>query len=153
MSENTCATCQFINDAYWGHYSDYGGRIHFCKKSDERRRDTMKPTGDFAEDFMANFRTFFNANAVQRACKYYAERAPIEPEKAAILVYMLEHDGKAVFKFFTEESLLCSKMNKLFVEKDDYVDIRGSYAWRLTEVGKVEARRVMPKQPEAKDAA
>lgn len=80
----TCATCKHIGVAYWGHHSDYGGETHLCGKSDARRQDQMKPTGDLAEDFMRNFRTFFDAKAKQASCKYYEEQEVLsKPQRAS----------------------------------------------------------------------
>lgn len=73
LRENkTCADCANLGRKYWGD-DDYP--IHFCKKSAERRRDGLKPTGDSAEDFMSEFRKFYDASPRWKACKYFEPRA------------------------------------------------------------------------------
>lgn len=144
----TCGTCAHIGQQYWGSAWDYGGHTHFCKKEPERRRDTMKPTGDFAMDFMENFRTFFDAKAHNTACKYYEEREPLADEMRSILVELLNSDGKAAFAFFSKGNGLCEKMDGKFVVRDDCASRQrkpsdGTRDWQLTEVGRAEARRLV----------
>lgn len=115
----TCATCAFVGAAYWGSSFDYGGKTHFCGKEAERRAETMKPTGDFAEDFMTNFRTFFDAKASNRACRHYVERDALEPAKMAVLEAMAAAGGKAAYGFFSDENRLCEQMSGIFVERDE----------------------------------
>lgn len=136
----TCATCKFIGQAYWGSSCDYGGRTHFCLKEKERRSEAMKPTGDFAEDFMRNFRTFFDAGALSAACKHYVERESLDPEKLAVLEAMAGTGGKAAFAFFSEGNRLCEAMSGLFVERDEHASRQrkpsdGTRDFMLTSVG------------------
>lgn len=143
----TCATCKHIGPTYWGSHWDDGGRTHTCKKEAERRRDTMKPTGDFAEDFMRNFRTFFDAKAHNTACKYYEERDPVNPDQARVLKLLLDCGGKSAFGFFSAENRICEHMSGKFVERDEDARRRrhpsdGTRDWMLTEVGKAEAARL-----------
>ena len=107
----------------------------------------MKPTGDFAEDFMRNFRTFFDAKANNAACRYYEVRKPIEESKMAILRAMAANDGKAAYRFFSHENTACEQMDGLFVERDSTASFKrkpgdGTRDWMLTAVGKIEAARV-----------
>ena len=136
----TCATCKFIGQAYWGSSCDYGGKTHFCLKEKERRSETMKPTGDFAEDFMRNFRAFFDAGALNAACSHYVEREPLEPAKVAVLERMSESGGKAAFGFFSDENRLCESMSNVFVERDESASYQrkpsdGTRDFILTRVG------------------
>lgn len=142
----TCATCRFIGVSYWGHWSDWGGREHHCLKGDDRRRDTMKPTGDIAEDFMRNFRTFFDAKAPNRACRYYEEREPLSPDKLSLLRSIAANDGKGEFPFFSPENRMCSSMSGKFVEENDWARSRrkatdGTRDWVISAVGKAEIAR------------
>jgi len=150
----TCASCKNIGMAYWGASWDYGGRTHFCLKDGERRRDAMKPTGDFAQDFMDNFRTFFDAKAHNSACKYYEERKPVNSDQARVLKLLLDCGGKSAFGFFSAENRICEGMSGKFVERDEDAARRrrpsdGTRDWMLTEVGKAEAAR----DPVKEDAA
>lgn len=143
----TCASCKFIGRSYWGHDSDYGGRVHSCHKEAERRRDTMKPTGDFAEDFMRNFRTFFDARAQQKACRYYEERPLVSDEEAALLLAMSETGGKGAFAFFSSENRLASQMEGKFTEPDDWTRHQrkssdGTRDYILSHVGRAEVARI-----------
>lgn len=141
MSANpTCATCQFIGASYHGSHYDYGGRTHFCGKEAERRTATMKPTGDFAEDFMRNFRTFFDAKAINAACKFYVEREPLDQKKMAVLEAMAEAGGKSAFAFFSDENRMCEQMSGVFVERDETAARQrkptdGTRDFMLTRVG------------------
>lgn len=160
QSENnekpTCATCKHIGQAYWGSDWDYGGRTHFCLKRDERRSDAMKPTGDFAQDFMDNFRTFFDAKAHNAACRYYENREPAKPDQARVLKLLQDCDGKIAFGFFSEENRICEGMSGKFVERDEGAARHrhpsdGTRDWKLTRVGKVEAARVQNRIREDND--
>ena len=144
---DTCASCQFIGVSYWGHHSDYGGLTHHCLKEKERRAETMKPTGDFAEDFMRNFRAFFDAKGHNKACRHYQLRSPIEGDKAVLLKMLAANGGKGAFGFFSKENALCTDMNGMFVEEDEWARSQrkpsdGTRDWMLTEVGKVEVARL-----------
>ena len=146
-AKKTCATCQHIGRAYWGHHSDYGGLTHHCLMEAERRQDAIKPTGDLAQDFMVNFRSFFDAKANNAACRYYEYRKPVSGELAAILQLLADTDGKSAFEFFSRENDTCESMDKKFVERDEYAAAKrkpsdGTRDWMLTEVGKVEAARL-----------
>lgn len=149
MSEtkNTCGTCAFLGGAYWGDRSDYGGRTHFCKKSDERRRDEMKPTGDRAEDFMQNFRTFFDAHATRTACGYYEERAPLAEADILLLAAMRANNERGAFGFFSQENRTCERMDGWFVERDRWASQQraasdGTRDWRLTMAAVVTLNRI-----------
>jgi hypothetical protein len=130
----TCATCKHMGGLSW----DNGSRQdHYCRKSDERRRDTMKPTGDFAQDFIDNFRTFFDASARSKACKYYEEAPPITAEEAEMLG-RFDADGEAELAFFSNENSVASRHNEKFYQRDWYRNVDpGMCAYRLTDLGKV----------------
>lgn len=133
-SAATCATCAHIGRIYWG---DDDRRIHHCGKSDERRRDNFQPSGDFANDFMSEFRRFFDASADQKACRYYEERPPLDQETVALLG-TIASAGTAVFGFWSRENALCCKMRGKFVEEDLYPrdPTKGERYWKLSAVGR-----------------
>jgi len=143
LAGQTCATCQHIGAAYWG---DSWRREHFCAKSSERRRDNFRSSGDAADDFMSEFRKFYDATAGQKACKYYEERPSMEGERLAALK-AVEEGGKegAVFGFFSRENSLCEGMRGRFVEGGEHAypkePARGDRRYRLTDVGKAELSR------------
>ena len=55
---------------YWG---DDDRPIHFCGRERERRAANFRTAGDFAEDFMQEFRKFYDAGPQQSAddCAYF----------------------------------------------------------------------------------
>lgn len=103
----TCATCQHIGGKYHQAFS----QMHYCTKSDIRRRETMRSTGDFAQDFMNNFRAFFDASVRQKACNHYSEAEPLSDDDAEILA-MFDEKGLAEFKFFSRENSIAGKHPK-----------------------------------------
>jgi hypothetical protein len=129
----TCATCKYMG----GVYHDTGCRQdHSCGKTAERRRDTMKPTGDFAQDFMDNFRTFFDAGYRQRACKYYEEGAPSDADAAMLLRF--DDKGLASFAFFGPENAEASRHPKKYYEQDWYRKDKDGYrSYKLTDLGRI----------------
>jgi hypothetical protein len=146
-SKPICATCKHLRKSYWGSEYDYGGRTHHCGKSDERRFDKIKPTGDFAEDFMINFRSFFDAKANQCACKYYETRSVLNGGDADVLAALNAAGGRAAYGFFSKENAACEAMSGMFVERDEHSAMRrhpsdGTRDWMINEVGKVEASRI-----------
>ena len=141
MEKLTCSTCKHIGS----HYHDgICVQWHFCGKSTERRRDTMKPTGDFAQDFMDNFRTFFDASAQQATCHYYEEAPPLSDKDAALLV-QFDDDGVARFRFFSDDNTHAHQDNRRLFERYDYADERRDgaifHGYRLTDVGKLVRKR------------
>ena len=70
----TCESCKHMGARYWGS-DDYPN--HFCGKTDERRAAVFKSCGDFAEDFMSEFRKFYDASPRQSAesCSFFEPRA------------------------------------------------------------------------------
>lgn len=130
----TCSTCKHLQQAYWG---DEGDRIHFCGKKNERRRDAFKTSGDFAQDFMAEFRTFFDASHRTLACKYYEEREPLPAPVMALLKEIDANGGEKDFAFFSDENRLCEQINGLWLECVEYSRRNdGRREYRLTAVGK-----------------
>ena len=145
--KQTCATCTYIGKTYHGHADDWGGKMHTCKKEPQRRADVMKPSGDSADDFMRNFRAFFDAKAGQTACRYHEERPALEGEEARVLGLLSEQGGRSAFGFFSAENRICEGMSGRFVERDEYAGHRraasdGTQDWMLTELGKHEAKRI-----------
>jgi hypothetical protein len=71
----TCESCLHMGGRYWG---DDDRPIHFCGKERDRRRAQFRSTGDFAEDFMQEFRKFYDAGPRQSAddCAFFEPRAP-----------------------------------------------------------------------------
>lgn len=129
-----CDTCKFMGRMYW----DNGVRQeHHCEKGSYRRADVMKPTGDFANDFMENFRMFFDASAGQHACKYYEDRGPIDPSDLAMLKQLEASKGFGDFKFFSDENRRCHGMSGMYTREDGFAGTRGEIRrWRLTNLGK-----------------
>lgn len=105
----------------------------------------MKPTGDFAEDFMCNFRAFFDAKAVQCACGYYEERPVVSGEVAELLLSMHNNEGRGAFTFFSRENSIATGLVGIFLEKDDRVQRSPSDGTRdyvLSHVGCAEVERI-----------
>lgn len=146
-SKPTCATCAYMGGSYHGSHHDWGGKHHTCRKEGERRRDAIKPSGDAAEDFMRNFRAFFDARAGDTACKYYEQRAPLDGKPADILRELKANGGKFSYDFFSEGNRVCEQMSGRFVERDEYARNRrkpsdGTRDWMLTKLGEMEADRI-----------
>jgi hypothetical protein len=147
----TCASCKFIGRSYWGTDFDYGGRTHSCLKENERRKDTMRPTGDFAEDFMRNWRTFFDAKAQNNACRYYEERPVVSNAQAVLLLAMSENGGKGSFSFFSNENRIATELRGKFVEEDDWARHQrkpsdGTRDYVLSHVGRSEVERLKARE-------
>lgn len=69
----TCESCVHMGGRYWG--SD-DRPIHHCGKSGDRRRANFKSSGDFSQDFMDEFRKFYDAGPYQSAecCSFFEPR-------------------------------------------------------------------------------
>ena len=69
----TCESCVHMGGRYWG--SD-DRPMHHCGKSSERRAANFKSSGDFAQDFMDEFRKFYDAGPYQSAemCSFFEPR-------------------------------------------------------------------------------
>lgn len=133
----TCGTCAFIGGIAW----DNGFRLdYYCGKQKERRRDGFRTTGDMAEDFMQEFRKFYDASVRQIACKYYQERGEISAEEREILKLFV--DGKATFKFMTNENRLAEKHNNKFWRSEEYRLAGPMRHYKLTDLGKLEVARM-----------
>src|SRR3546814_6254740 len=50
-------------------------------RSAQRRKDAFRPSGDSADDFMSEFRKFYDAQSGQPACRYYEACEPLSPDK------------------------------------------------------------------------
>lgn len=69
----TCESCSHMGGRYWG---DDDMPIHFCRKSSERRAEVFKSCGDRSQDFMDEFRKFYDASPKYSAemCSFFAPR-------------------------------------------------------------------------------
>lgn len=69
----TCESCVHMGRRYWGD-DDYPK--HICGKGAERRTASFRTTGDFAEDFMQEFRKIYDAGPKQSAddCRFFEPR-------------------------------------------------------------------------------
>lgn len=69
----TCESCIHMGSRYWG--SD-DRPLHHCRKSSERRAANFKSCGNFADDFMNEFRRFYDAGPWQSAenCTFFEPR-------------------------------------------------------------------------------
>lgn len=69
----TCESCKHIGGRYWG--SD-DHPIHFCGKSDERRAANFVDQGNFADNFMREWRSFYDAgpNHWAEKCAFFEPR-------------------------------------------------------------------------------
>jgi len=137
LEEVECGTCQHIGASYWG---DSWNRIHHCGKSSERRRDAFRPSGDFADDFMSEFRKFYDATANQKACGYYEQCEPLTDDDAALLQTIADAGREgAIFKFFSPENYAAGKLRGKFVDEGERAypkPARGERRYRITDVGK-----------------
>lgn len=139
----TCATCQHIGVIYW---DDGYRKTHHCMRSSDRRRDNFRSSGDAADDFMSEFRKFYDASASQPACGYFAERDPVGADVIALLA-AVEAAGREgyVAAFFSPENAACTKMSGKFVDGGSHAypnePARGERRWFLTAVGKAEIER------------
>lgn len=142
---NKCATC-----AHMGRIYNRGGLEpdHTCAKSDQRRADHQKPTGDFTTDFERWWRTFFDATPGQRACRYYEERPLIGESDLAVLRQFVE--GKytattwAEFRFLSPENAACERMSGMFTEKER--SDGPVVTWATTPLGRAELVRAAIRQ-------
>jgi hypothetical protein len=131
---HVCGTCVHMGRIY------HDGGLepdHSCAKSDERRAAAMKPTGDLAEDFMRNWRVFFDATPRQRACTHHEPRPRIDDESLRVL--RLFEPGKygsafAQFRFLSSENTACERMDRLYVQASRSPDGPTKF-WRLTPFG------------------
>lgn len=76
----TCESCVFMGRQYHG---DVDFPVHFCAKADDRRRAVFRSSGDRAEDFMSEFRKFYDASPKQTAedCAFF--EAKVLPDAGA----------------------------------------------------------------------
>jgi hypothetical protein len=112
----------------------------FLRQGERTARGDHEADRRFRRRFHRNFRTFFDAKAINAACKHYAEREPLDPQKMAILEAMAETGGKAAYGFFSDENRLCEQMSGIFVERDEDAAYRrkpsdGTRDFILTRVG------------------
>lgn len=139
----TCDSCQFLGRIYWDNGST---KTHVCGKSAERRRASFRSSGDFADDFMSEFRKFYDASAGQKACGHYVERELL-PTRQLSMLQAVSDEGKAglVAQFFSEENRLCGEMRDKFVDGGSFAyplePARGERRWFLTKVGAAELAR------------
>lgn len=137
---SVCGECQHMQALYW----DNGfTQEHHCGKSRERRRDAFRTTGDPSQDFLNDFRMFYDASAKQRSCKYFELRGFLDSTKRNILVQISAAGGAKGFPFFSEENRACESMSNKFVSNDRgteerHGEVRG---WKLTSLGKFEVSR------------
>ncbi|WP_343518124.1 hypothetical protein [Sphingomonas sp.] len=144
-----CDSCAFIGVIYWN------GETHHCLKSDERRRDNFRSCGDFAEDFMSEFRKFYDARAGQKACRHYQERTPLKPETLELL-RRVSDAGKDGFvaKFFSQENYALTHLRDKFVTSDfafPREPARGERRYWLTKLGAAELSRDSDGNPQGGD--
>ena len=82
----TCASCKHMGRRYWG--SD-DHPVHFCGREKERRAAGFVDQGSFGDNFMAEWRKFYDAGPTYSAekCAYFEPRelqaiATVEDEGA-----------------------------------------------------------------------
>jgi hypothetical protein len=132
--KKTCATCANIGAIYWD--VEFSDPKHHCLKGVDRRKAQFQSCGDFSQDFMNEFRKFFDASADQPACSLYQARQPIEPDKLAILQEVQEAGGRKLFKFFSPENRIAQDMRGKFLQEDTARhEMDGFRAYRITKVG------------------
>ena len=135
MTKRTCASCKHIGKLY--HYTGCQ-HFHQCGMSDQRRKEGMSPNADF----IAHFRTFFDATADQTACSHYIERELSVDSVLKLLCAMAENNGCGEFGFFSEENRIAEQLNDKFVKHDQYANVeRGNKAFKLLPLGKAEVKR------------
>ena len=141
LPDLTCASCVHIGRIYHdnGLQPDY-----WCGKTNERRAEEMKPSGDYTEDFMRNWRAFFDARPDQRACRHYRAR-PIASDETIRVRRVFERTPaysarRATFKFLSVECTACERMDNLFVKQDWHSDY-GHKTFALTKLGEAELAR------------
>lgn len=131
----TCATCKYMGRIY------HDGGLepnHSCEKSDQRRGDAFRPTGDRAEDFMRAWRTFYDATPAQRACAYYSPGEPISAAWLGVLAQFSKSKYTAsrfaTFRFLSDECTACERMDRMYVMRERDPDTQHK-SWRLTPMG------------------
>lgn len=74
----TCESCVHMGRRYWG--SD-DRPIHFCGKEKERRAANFRSCGNFGDDFLNEFRKFYDAGPWKSAesCKFFEPRTEQVP--------------------------------------------------------------------------
>jgi hypothetical protein len=113
---------------------------HLCRKSRERREESMPRNADFFD----HFRAFFDARADQRACKHYIERPIADDKTIALLQGMAAKNGHGEFGFFSDENRLAEKLDDKFIRCDMHA-IRaapGNRVFYLLPLGEAEVKRV-----------
>lgn len=70
----TCTECSFLGKKYW-EWVLSSTPIHLCGKSKERREAAFISSGDFAQDFMDQFRIFYDASPNWKACAFFERKA------------------------------------------------------------------------------
>jgi hypothetical protein len=83
----TCESCIHMGRRYWG--SD-DMPVHFCNRSDERRAAAFTSTGDRVEDFMQEFRRFYDAGPRYTNCGRFFEPKSLPQAQAS---RKATHDG------------------------------------------------------------
>lgn len=145
-ADATCDGCQFLGAIYW---DDGFTKTHRCKKSRERRQANFHASGDFADDFMSEFRKSYDARSGQKACAHYAERDLLPARKLEMLQAVARAGDGIVVGFFSDENRLCGEMRDMFVDGGSFAypkePARGERRWRLTAVGDAELARAIAK--------
>jgi hypothetical protein len=141
-----CATCKHIGRRYYG-YSD--NPIHHCAMGARRRTDQFCSCGDAAEDFMDEFRKFFDAQPRHNACKYYEDRPRCSPEVMALLCMSANNHGRIEVRYFSEENRIAETLDGSFLELDWYGRNTpiGYRAYSLSQIGKAELERIGDEKP------
>lgn len=145
-ADRVCANCHYIGIIYW---DDGFKKTHHCMKSAERRRAGFGSCGDASEDFMSEFRKFYDATAHQSACQFYSERAQLGAEHLELL-RAVEAAGKEglVVGFFSRENRIFGELSGMFVDGGSFAfpkePARGERRWFLTDAGKEALAREQP---------
>lgn len=134
-SAKTCADCANIGVQYWG---DDWSPIHHCGKSTERRRSQFQSCGDRSQDFMNEFRKFYDATPRQTACSFFVQRdAPSAEQIEVIGSVAASPNGRALFKFWSKENEVASQVRGRYLREDTRdAEHNGFRAYKITELGR-----------------
>lgn len=140
MTENatdvgrTCAGCKNIGVQYWG---DDWSPIHHCGKSTERRRAQFQSCGDKSQDFMNEFRKFYDAAPDQKACSLYEQSQEVPQSRLDVIAMVEAAGGRAVFKFWSSENDIATSMRDRYLRDDTRNDeYNGFRAYKITKLGR-----------------
>lgn len=141
----TCAGCKHIGDQYWG---DDSAPIHHCGKSTNRRRLQFQSCGDRSQDFINEFRKFYDAGPDQKACSFFEQRDDLAKDKLDVIAMVEATGGRALFKFWSRENGIATSMRSRYLIDDTRDDERNGFrAYKISKLGRASLAAAKDTQP------